>query len=352
MFNLTIFLLLNGFCYLCRPDRRRGECQSHGHLGGDTVAVCWGGVTESSPRQHPGCCWLGFMNACPWVHLLLFGGCFLFLRKEILQHHSWLPHLPGFLGQEVKRHNRRHSTVWQQVRKQHLHQRAADSREKVLLDHPKWTPKVWTEKPSAASSLCRADPSWTPSSMSVWGEITFYSFAELLFDQEIGAHSSSWEVGRSPREEQREGPASSAPRSAGRTSARQPRAASKSQAAENDSCQVNAKWCADSQPPIVCVLGQLPSPSALAKAGGRSLGWLTSALLKLQQRRRLQGNVLFSFPPIRGCAGDVGKLLRSSREALVSWWQLAISGHLADCTTLKSWPRLSAPHHKTRHGCL
>lgn len=35
MFNLTVFLLLNGFCYLCRPDRRRGECQSHGHLGGE-----------------------------------------------------------------------------------------------------------------------------------------------------------------------------------------------------------------------------------------------------------------------------------------------------------------------------
>lgn len=187
----------------------------------NTVAVCWGGITESSPLSAS---WLLLAaqqrrtgrlgrseqrrkNPSPWVHLLLLGGCFLFLRKEILQHHSWLPHLPGFLGQEVKRHNRRHSTtVWQQVRKQHLHQRAADSREKVLLDHPKWTPKVWTEKPSAASSLCRADPSWRPSSMSVWGEITFYPFAELLFDQEIGAHSSSWEVGRSPGEEQREGP--------------------------------------------------------------------------------------------------------------------------------------------------
>lgn len=103
-----------------------------------------------------------------------------------------------------------------------------------------------------------------------------------------------------------------------------------------DSCRVSAKWCADSQPPIVCILGRLPGPRALAKPGGRSPGWLTSALLRLQQRRRLQGNMLFSFLPIRGCAGDVSKLFGSSREAVACCWQLAISGQLADHTMLKS----------------
>lgn len=173
--------------------------------------------------------------------------------------------------------------------------------------------------------------------MSVWGEILFFFPLQnhcLIEKLERTVSTERW-AGAQERSGERSQP-SPAPRSAGRTGARQPRAASKSQAAENASCRVSAKWCADSQPPIVCVLGRLPSPGALAKAGGRSPGWLTSALLKLQQRRRQQGNVLLSFPPIPGCAGDGSKRLHSSGEALASWWRLAISGHPADCTVLKS----------------
>lgn len=125
-----------------------------------------------------------------------------------------------------------------------------------------------------------------------------------------------------------------APQPAGRTSARQPRAASKSQAAENDSCQVSAKWCADSQPPIVCVLGQLPSPGALAKDRGRSPGCLTSALPKLQQRRQHAGllpshlwlcwrcqQALPFFPRSPDLLVAAGQLRPSSRlqHALISW---------------------------------
>lgn len=100
-----------------------------------------------------------------------------------------------------------------------------------------------------------------------------------------------------------------------------------------DSCRVSAKWCADSQPPIACTLGRLPSPCALAKPGGRSRGWLTSALLKLQQRRRLEGNTLFSFPPIHGCKRDVSKLSGSSREAAGNW-PCPVSWQIAPCLNL------------------
>lgn len=82
---------------------------------------------------------------------------------------------------------------------------------------------------------------------------------------------------------------------------------------------------ARSWPPLVCVLGGLPSPRALEKEWSRSLARLTSALLELQQRRR------------HGAAGDVqGISPRASAHPKELWSPVGIPGLLSGCFVIPS----------------
>lgn len=135
-------------------------------------------------------------------------------------------------------------------------------------------------------------------------EITGFSFAESLFNEETGAHSNCWEMGRSRGEEQREGPAFPCPsalcqdrRQAAPCCFQEPGRREYSMPSECEMvCRQSASHC-------LCPW-EAAKPRCRGQGTGRSPAWLTSALLRPQQSRRLQESVLSSFPPSRGRAGD------------------------------------------------
>lgn len=136
---------------------------------------------SAAPDGEDGEVWAEKKEPLPLGSSAAFWGlAFLFLRKEILQHHSWLSHLPGFLGQEVKRHKRRRSTIWQQAQKHQLHQRAAVSREKSCWTIPNGPPKS-EQRSLQLQAVCTelvhlGDPLWWVS-----GGNNFFSFAESVW---------------------------------------------------------------------------------------------------------------------------------------------------------------------------
>lgn len=123
----------------------------------------------------------------------------------------------------------------------------------------KWPAQSWSSLETSLMSVCRKSLNFPLQNHC------------LMKKQE---HTVTAGRGAEAEESSRErAQPSPAPQPCVRTGARQLRAASKSQAEENTPCQASVKWCADSQPPIVCVLGRLPSPAAVARAReGAQLG--------------------------------------------------------------------------------
>lgn len=156
MFNLTVFLWLNGSCCLRRPDRRRGVYQSHGHLGGDTVAVCWVGITESSPlsaswpllaAQHHWTARTGRFeerrkSPCPWVHLLLWGVLFFIFKERDPPAPLMTATSPWFSGSGGEEAQEKAFKSLAASPKAASPPESGRQQGKVLLDHPKRTPKV------------------------------------------------------------------------------------------------------------------------------------------------------------------------------------------------------------------
>lgn len=151
----------------------------------------------------------------------------------------------------------------------------------------KWPAQSWPS-PESLSDVCLQ-------------EIPGFSCVESLFNGERGAHSNCWEMGRSQGEEP--SPALlpspvSAPAPGSPVLLPEPGRAALSPPSEGEMvCRQSASLC-------LCPW-EAAKPCCHGQGTARSPAWLTSALLRPQQSRRLQDSVLSSFLPTWGCAGDV-----------------------------------------------